>query len=239
MRTLTIIVAAAALSLAACKKKNNDAPKAGSDPVPTATVDSGIVGGGNGGAPTAVDPAMSNKAGNCPAAVAGAVGTVVDDKANPTAVVLTIVAKDAGSTETIRKRTSHLVEVQGAPDADIKHSGEGTGGGAGICPVVTAKDVTIASVEIEGGVKITMTPSGGLTVADLGKDVAARLAKMGEWKDWKPTDHSGGGGGAGGGSGDHGGNHSGDGDGKGKADKAKPLPGEPVVPSGSGAGTAN
>ena len=160
MRTLTIIVAAAALSLAACKKKNNDAPKTGSDPVGSGSVGSGSMGSGSGSvgsmgsgsgsAPTAVDPAMSNKAGNCPVAVAGAVGTVVEDQANPTAVVLTIVAKDAPSTETIRKRASHLVEVQSASDAEIKHSGEGTGGGAGICPVVTSKDVLIASVEIEG-----------------------------------------------------------------------------------------
>ena len=61
---------------------------------------------------------------------------------------------------------------------------------------------------------------------------------MGEWKDFTPTDHSGGGGGAGGGSGDHGGNHSGDGDGKGKEKaKDKPIPGEPAVKTGSGAGS--
>jgi hypothetical protein len=234
MRTLTIVVAAAALSLAACKKKEKEAPAPTPTPTPVAAVDGGsaaVV------PPTPVDPAMANQAGNCPVAVMGAVGTVIDDKAVPTAVVLTIVAKEAAATDTIRRRTSHLVEVQGAPDAVIKHSGEGTGGGEGPCPVVTSKEVKIASEEIEGGVKVTMTPSGGLTQADLAKDVAARLAKMATLRDFKPTDNSGGGAGVGGGSGDHGGNHSGDADGKGKQEKAAP-PGEPPIKTGSGAGSS-
>lgn len=262
MRTLTIVIAAAGLALAGCKKKNNDAaPSAGSAGSGAGTA-AGSAGSGAGtagsGAGTAMagsgagtDMAgsagsgagsaagdMANKAGNCPVAVADAVGAIVEDKDHANAVVLTIVAKTQAGTETVRKRTSHLVEVQGAPDAEVKHSGEGTGGGEGMCPVVTSKDVKIESSEIENGVKIIMTPSGAVTVADLAKDVADRLAKMGTWRDFKPTDHSGGGGGQGGGKGDHGGNHSGDGDGHGKDKKKPDAPaGEPAVPTGSGAGS--
>lgn len=255
MRRLTIILAVAALSLAACKKKDDDAGKGAGTAAPGAGTGTGTAAPGAGtgtaamgaGTGTAMGPgggagtgtgaaagagmAGENKAGNCPSAVAGAVTAIVPDgKAG--AVVLTITAPDAAQTETIRKRTSHLVEVQGAPDAEVKHSGEGTGGSTvGKCPVVTAKDVQLASENVDGGVKVTLTPSGATTVDALTKDVTDRIAKIGEWKDFKPTDTSGGGGGAGGGAGKHGGNHSGDGDGKGK-EKTAP-PGEAPVKSGT------
>ena len=239
MRTISIFIAAAALSLSACKKKN-DAPAAGSGSAPVATLaDAAMPTPTVDAAAPTEDVAMANKAGNCPVAVAGAVGAILEDKAHPESVVLTIVGKDAAGADTIRKRAAHLVEVQAAPDAQVKHSGEGTGGGAGICPVITTKDVTIASEEIEGGVKVTMTPSGAITAAALRKDVEGRLAKIADVKNFKPTAGSGDGGGAGGGEGDHGGNHSGDGDGHGKDKKPGDAPptGETVVPTGTGAGS--
>lgn len=250
MRTLTIVVAAAALSLAACKKKDSEqkpAAGSGSAVAGSGSAGSGSAAAGSGSAAAgggsaagsaaadAVDPGMSNKAGNCPSAVTGAVSAVTNDPAKPEVVMLSITAKDAAATTTIRSRASHLVEVQGAPDAEVKHGGEGTGGGGGMCPVVTEKDVKIESAEIEGGVKVTMTPSGALTAAALTEEVTKRIAKLEQWRAEaiKPTDASGGGGGAGGGKGEHGGNHSGDGDGKGKDEKqAPPPPGEkPVTPT--------
>ncbi len=229
MRTLTLSVALAATLLGACKKKDKEpapapapttGPAAGSagSAAPTPTPAAGTAAPAP--TPTAVDPAMANKAGNCPAAVAGATAELVDDPAAAGAVVLAISAKDPAAVETIRKRAAHLATIQAAPDADIKHGGEGTGGGAGMCPVVTTRDVKVAVTETPEGVRVAMTPSGGMTAADLAKEVATRIDKMETYADFA----KGGGGGAGGGSGDHGGNHSGQGDGKGKTrDGAKPA----------------
>ena len=237
LRTLTVVFAALALSATACKKKQNDKPApaagtaAGTAAGPaagtaagtgagTAAAGSGDQAGSGSAAATGVDPGMSNKAGNCPAAVAGAKSELVEDATLKNAVALAITATDADAVATVRKRAAHLVAVQAAPDADVKHSGEGTGGGAGMCPVVTTRDVKVAVTETPEGVRVAMTPSGGMTAADLAKEVATRIDKMEAYADFA----KGGGGGAGGGSGDHGGNHSGQGDGKGKTrDNTKPA----------------
>ncbi|MEZ4404680.1 MAG: hypothetical protein R3B06_31970 [Kofleriaceae bacterium] len=228
MRTLTIIVAAAALSLAACKKKEDKAPAAAPAAAPTAPVPAPPApppAAGSMAAPAAgTDTAMANKAGNCPAAVVGATAELVEDAANPKAVVLEIIAKEPAAVDTIRKRAAHLVAVQAAPDAEVKHSGEGTGGsGAGVCPVMTSKDVTIAAADVEGGVRVTMTSTGAMTPADLAKEVVGRIDRLKAVATAAPTDDKGDGGGVGGGQGTHGGNHSGQGDGKGKErEAAKP-----------------
>jgi hypothetical protein len=161
---------------------------------------------------------LTNKLGNCPSAVVGATTAIVDDPAAAGKLVLHITAKDADATSTIRRRLTHLVEVQAAPDAEIKHTGDGTGGGAGLCPVITTKDVTVTAADIEGGSKVTLEPQAGADLAALRKEVEDRIAKTAGWAEGHltGTPHSGGGGGNGGGKGDHGGNHSGDGDGRGK-----------------------
>ena len=243
LRTLTVVIAAVALSATACKKKQNDkpAPAAGTAAgtasgtaagtgsgtaagtgAGTATAGSGDPAGSGSAAATGVDPGMSNKAGNCPAAVAGAKAELVEDATLKNAIALAITATDPDAVATVRKRAAHLVAVQAAPDADVKHSGEGTGGGAGMCPVITAKDVTIASSEIEGGVKVVMTSTGAMTAADLAKEVVTRIDKMTAFRPaTAPADgEAGKGAGAGGGQGDHGGNHSGEGDGHGKEREA-------------------
>ena len=230
MRTLSIALFAAICTLAACKKKEN---AAGSG---TATATGAATGTGAAtatgadpgtGAATgsaAADPAMANRAGNCPSAVAGATTAIVDDKDNVGKLVLTITAKEAEAATTIRKRVAHLVEVQGAPDAEVKHTGDGTGGATmGKCPVVTSKDAKISASDVDGGSKVVIEPSGALTLDALKQDVETRIGALGEWtsQNIKPTEGAGGGGGVGGGKGDHGGNHSGEGDGKGK-DEPKP-----------------
>jgi hypothetical protein len=234
MRTLSIVLFAAVCSLAACKKKETTGAGSGTATATgtgtaTATGAGTATGGdtaGTGAATgSAADPAMANRAGNCPSAVVGATTAIVDDKDNAGKVVLSITAKEAEATATIRKRVAHLVTVQGAPDAEIKHTGDGTGGAAsGKCPVVTSKDAKITASEIEGGSKVVIEPSGALTIDALKKDVETRITALTEWTsaNIKPTDASGGGGGVGGGKGDHGGNHSGDGDGKGKDEPKAP-----------------
>ena len=240
MRTLSIVLFAAVCSLAACKKKETTGTGSGTatatgsgaatatgSGAATATGSGSATGSdtaGSGSAAASGDLAGGNKAGNCPSAVAGATTTIVDDKDNAGKVVLTITAKEADATATIRKRVAHLVEVQGAPEAEVTHTGEGTGGAAmGKCPVVTSKEAKISGSDIEGGSKVVIEPSGALTADARKADVEKRITALAEWTsaNIKPTDASGGGGGVGGGKGDHGGNHSGDGDGKGK-DKPKP-----------------
>jgi len=240
-RTLTIVLVSAALAACGGKKKD-DAPKAGTgSSAGTAAGTAAGTGAGTGSgtaagtgagtaagtgtgsaAPTAADTAMANKAGNCPSSVTGAKSELIEDKTLPNAVVLSITASDAAAVDTIRTRTAHLVGVQAAPDAQVKHSGEGTGGGAGMCPVITSKDVTIASSEIPGGVKVVLTPAGAATTQDLAREVVGRIDQINAFRPAPAADGApGGGGGAGGGSGEHGGNHSGEGDGQGKQREAK------------------
>ncbi|HVK76329.1 MAG TPA: hypothetical protein VM734_23550 [Kofleriaceae bacterium] len=231
MRKLTFILAAVtALTFTACKKKEQ-AAGGGTGTAAGTAAGTGTAGGTGTGAGTATTPPPApageltgeNKAGNCPSAVVGAETKVVDDKDQPGKVVLTITATESAASETIRRRIAHLLEVQGAPDAEIKHTGEGTGGAQmGMCPVITTKDTKITASDIEGGTKVVIEPTGGQTPEDLRKEVEQRITKTQEWLkgNLKGTDASGGGGGTGGGKGEHGGNHSGDGDGKGKEEKA-------------------
>ena len=251
MRRLTIAVTVAVLALAACgKKKDDNKTTAGSGTTTTGagsgstaggtmgsmgsgagTATTGTTGAGAGTATTgtvgsgagsaAVDLQGDNKAGNCPSAVIGATTVIVDDPAAAGKLVLSITAKNDAATTTIRKRVAHLVEVQGAPDVQVKHTGEGQGGGgAGMCPVLTTKDVKLAAADIEGGSKVTLEPQNGAALDAIRKDVEVRVTKTAEWaqSNIQGTATSGGGGGIGGGKGDDGSNHSGKGDGKGKGD---------------------
>lgn len=238
MRRLTIALTVAVLALAACDKKKDTAGKTGTGTAATgagtgtaatgAGTGTAATGAGTGTAATGTatpgtDPAgsatLTNKAGNCPSAVLGATTAVVDDPAGAGKLVLSITAKNEAAAATIRKRVAHLIEVQGAPDAEVKHSGDGTGGGAvGICPVLTTKDAKLSAVDVEGGSKVTLEPQGGATLEALRKEVEARVTKTSDWTQANitGTSTSGGGGGTGGGKGDHGGNHSGKGTGTGK-----------------------
>ena len=222
MSRLTFVLVAATLSLAACKKKESGG---------TGAASGSAAASGSGSAAGPADPSMTNRAGNCPSTVAGAATSLVDDPDQAGKVVLTITAGTAAATDTIRKRVAHLVEIQGAPDADVKHTGKGTGGAdMGMCPVVTSRDVKVSASDVEGGSKVVLESGGGVTADALRKDVAGRIERTQAWAaaNIKSTDTSGGGGGTGGGKGDHGGNHSGKGDGTGKQEGG----------SGGGAGSS-
>ena len=247
MRRLTIAVTVLALALAGCNKKKDDPGKttgSGSGSAPIGSAGSGSAGSGSavgsagagagtaaagsGAGTAAVAPAgdanLANKAGNCPSAVLGATTEIVDDPAAAGKLVLSITAQNEAATATIRKRVAHLVEVQGASDAEIKHTGDGTGGGAGMCPVLTTKDAKLSAADTEGGSRVTIEAQNGATIEALRKEVEARVAKTSDWTqaNISGTSSSGGGGGTGGGKGDHGGNHSGKGTGTGKDAPATP-----------------
>jgi hypothetical protein len=115
------------------------------------------------------------KMANCPSSVAGA-NTAVSEAGD--AVLVTITAKEAAAVTEIRERTKHLVEVAPKNPAEIKHTGEGEGGGGlGSCPVVLA-DTSLASEETEGGVKITMKPSRAEDLPKLAATAKERQAKL-------------------------------------------------------------
>jgi hypothetical protein len=245
MRIPTLLLVATALSVTACNKnEKKEAPAAAKAPDPGKAAPAADA------APAA--EAMANKAGWCPSTVAGATTAIDKDASKDGTVVVTVTAADEAATATIRARTRHLVDVQKAPGATIQHTGEGTGGGdAGVCPVI-ARQNTLASEDVAGGVKITMTPAS----ADQGTGLLAEVEKrIGEAKAWTETNIKQEGaygekGGDGGQKGGHGGNRSGKGDASGDrtgGDKQGPGdgagPGDGSGPgeqkgTGKGAGTA-
>jgi hypothetical protein len=120
-------------------------------------------------------PDMANKMANCPSAAAGATTAVKADKA---AVTVTVTAKEKEVIAEIQKRAKKLSTLDTSADADIKHTGEGTGGGQlGKCPVVMT-DVTLKVKDLKNGSAITMTPKDKAKVADLEKMAKERAESM-------------------------------------------------------------
>lgn len=191
MRTplMTAVIALGlALAPAACKK--NEKQEGGeTTPDPTtedtaATTDqpsgdpAGGHGSGTGGGTGGSD--MVNKMMHCPSAVEGA-ATKVEQTAE--AVIVSVTVADAAQVAEVQKRAKHLASLTAAPSAEVKHTGQGTGGGAlGKCPVVM-KDVTLSVDDLEDGAKVTMKPKNAADLAELAKtaqDRAAALAAAGD-----------------------------------------------------------
>ena len=235
MRTSTLLLLAAALSFAACKKDEEK-----KEPAATKTADAAAKPApAPDAAPLAAD-SMANKAGWCPSTVAGATTVIDKDASKDGKVVVAITSKEEGAVATIRARAKHLVDVQKAPGTTIQHTGEGTGGGdQGVCPVI-ARNNTVASEDVEGGVKITMTPAAADQGAALLAEVEKRIAEAKAWTDEniKQEGAYGEKGGDGGFKGGHGGNRSGKGDASGdRTGGDKQGPGDGKGPGdGSGPG---
>ena len=120
-------------------------------------------------------PDMANKMANCPSAAPGATTAV---KADKTSVTLTITAKDKAGIAEIQKRAKKLSSLDTSADADVKHTGEGTGGGQlGKCPVVMT-DVTLKVKDSKTGTAITMTPKDKAKLADLATMAKDRVESM-------------------------------------------------------------
>jgi hypothetical protein len=108
---------------------------------------------------------------HCPSAVPGAATALEDTKE---AVVVTVTAKDEGAVTDIRARTKHLVDSAKKDPKDVKHDGQGDGGGAlGRCPVVV-KDTTVTAKDVPGGSQITVKPASPADVAALLKEAKER-----------------------------------------------------------------
>jgi len=182
MRTILLTLGLAGLAFApACKKeqkKSEGTEAAESQPPVTGT--SGTPAPAETPPATAEPaageaPAMANKMRRCPSAVSGAETKVEEGKGT---VVLTVTAKEPAQVAEIQKRAEHLDKVEGAPDAEIKHTGQGTGGGAsGKCPVVMT-DVTLEVEEQTDGVKITLTPKDASKASELARTASDRVNAM-------------------------------------------------------------
>ena len=125
------------------------------------------MGGGMGGGTGSGANDMVNKMMHCPSAVEGATTRVETGKES---VVVTVTTKEPAKAAEIQKRAKHLASLT-APTAapEVKHSGQGTGGGAlGKCPVVM-RDVTLKVEELKDGAKVTVTPKNPATLSELGK----------------------------------------------------------------------
>lgn len=184
--SLMVGVGGLGVSVSACKKdKKSEAKtetatddKAGTPPTPTGDHPHGSgQGGGQGGGTGAGANEMVNKMKHCPSAVEGSTTKVEGGK---DAVVVTITASDPAKAADIQKRAKHLASLT-APTAapEVKHSGQGTGGGAlGKCPVVM-RDVTLKVEDQKDGAKVTVTPKNPATLSELtrvSKDRAEALA---------------------------------------------------------------
>jgi len=141
---MRLFVAVVAVSfLTACSKdegKKESAPQA----APKEDLDQAAPG----------DSDMPNKQANCPTAVEGATTKIAY---TDTDVQITIMAADRTALDEVLKRARHLEEVQGIGAEKIEHSGRGTGGGAGKCPVVM-KDTKIRVAAAADRVVLMVSP---------------------------------------------------------------------------------
>ena len=173
---MTRFVLACALLLGACEKKAEDSPQpakpagdpqparpepAKAEPTPAPASPAGLVGGG--------------RMQHCPTAVPGSTTTI-----NVTAdsvELMIVAANDEKAAKDIVSDAKHLKEVAQKDPAQVKHTGEGEGGGGlGKCPVVL-KDTHITITEIPGGAKIALKPMKPEQLDWLRKEVEARQAK--------------------------------------------------------------
>lgn len=197
--TLVSTVAAALCLSAGCKKEEKpatDTPAAGDAAVAKAAADA---------APAANNPAMLNQMKHCPSAVVGAATSV---EKTDEAVLVIVSAKDETGKTQVRERAQHLASVAGTDSPEIKHTGEGTGGGMGKCPVVLT-GTTVAAEEIDSGTRITLTPKDASKLEEIYTQAAERAKSLNERSGTAHGSGAGGrhGKGAGGG---HGGQEKGD-----------------------------
>jgi hypothetical protein len=233
-RPTTILMLTGALFVSpACKKQSatTDAAPAPTEPGPTATPTDTPP------APTPptadAPPTMANNMANCPSAVTGAL-TVVSKDADK--VVVLITHKEEAAIAEIRKRAKALEGNSAASDAEVKHTAKGTGSAVlGKCPVALA-DATAKAEDVDGGSKVTLTPTDKAKLDDLFKLAEERARGA------APAPSGGGGGDGTGGGHDHGGGggggHGGGGGGGGENKDLKTDPkGTPVPtkePKGNG-----
>jgi hypothetical protein len=116
----------------------------------------------------------ANKLDACPSAVSGAKTALVEV---PNGVELLVTAPDAAAQAEVRARALRTVEAARAEPAGA-HTGDGTGSGSsGRCPVVL-RGTRVTSVDIEGGVRITVLGARPEELDWLRRETRDRLAEL-------------------------------------------------------------
>jgi hypothetical protein len=117
---------------------------------------------------------MPNKQANCPTLVQGATTKVAW---TDTDIQITI----TGSEEVLKEvlaRAKHLEDVSGGNGGRVEHSGNGTGGGGGKCPVVM-KDTKVHAALAGDRVVIQVTPTTETGFEALKAEVSRRQVAAG------------------------------------------------------------
>lgn len=156
MRSTVLLLVLPLTLLAGCDSCNE---KSTSTPTPSSSVAATPPSASASAAPSAAPSASaslapSGKMAHCPNAVTGAKTEIADV---PGGVAITITGADAQGTADIRARIAALIESQKNQGSNIKHTGNGEGGGLlGRCPIVL-KETTIAAADVDKGSKVTVT----------------------------------------------------------------------------------
>lgn len=172
--TFTAMFAAAVLAWAPACKKDETAPAEAPaeetvEEEPTEPIEPAE--------PAEATPDMANKMAHCPSAVEGATTEVSEGEG---AVVVTVTAEDEAAVTEIRERANHLAGLEPTDSAEVKHTGEGTGGGElGKCPVVMT-DVEVSAEDVDGGSAVTVTPKDEAQLASLLAEAQKRAASLRE-----------------------------------------------------------
>ncbi|MCC6999751.1 MAG: hypothetical protein IT370_34430 [Deltaproteobacteria bacterium] len=174
MRKLVLAsVVLLSLGVVGCKKKKDKptptadpstsaSPSMTPSPLPTAS-------------PVDTTHAM-NKMKNCPNAAAGATTTVEDVEGG---VKLVIVGADPAAVTEIKARTKTVIAAFKPENTEVKHTGEGTGLGAGgKCPLVLV-DATAEVKESDKGVEVTLKVADAAKLDEVRKRVKERNDAMG------------------------------------------------------------
>jgi len=162
MRTAVALAIAAIIAAPACSKDKGD--KNNAKPQPAAAKE---VKGDD-------KPDMPNKQANCPTTVDGATTEV---EWTDVAVQITVKASGDALAE-VAKRAKHLQKAQEMGGDTIEHTGNGTGGGSGKCPVVM-KDTKIQVAEAGDRVVIMLTPLSTAGFDALKAEVSRRQVEAG------------------------------------------------------------
>jgi hypothetical protein len=116
------------------------------------------------------------KMAHCPNAVKGAT-TAISERGG--AVAITVTAKDDTAVQEIRERAKQIVLAsQKTETGEIKHDGNGDGGGGfGRCPIVL-KDTSVVEKDAPGGALFTVTPKNAKDLPTLKQQVHDRSLKF-------------------------------------------------------------
>ena len=108
---------------------------------------------------------------HCPNAVTGATTEIKDA---PGGVEVTVTGTDDATAADIRARVHALVDAQKNQNPNVKHTGQGEGGGLlGRCPIVL-KDTTITTADVPNGAKMTVATKDPLEVDWLRRETRDR-----------------------------------------------------------------